>query len=747
MEYQYSTMTEQVTYDTNVQVPTDVLIHPVKDQQDGNKLLSAPLNQIPIPDNTNSNYGFNQTEPTVQQSLTKEMSTGSSLKVSQNSAVLGNNNSTTVSMSWANRVKATNVTNESSALISTQTVQPATNANTTQPVISTTVRESVAVEEDIEIDSALLAGMCDAKERIALLRLETVLLDFMHCEASWLEVGGPYNSTVYSDNNRLIVRNTDESATSLNGFPEPVPGQRQTSFQKCILHKCADRFKIIREPGIMLFGALRLIKLSSSKIPTRLLKDLDPSEYLNNANVYDSRQSYNTNHNYEARQQQQYATPTGINNSKVYNVPEQQSTATIASLNRSLGNVTVTETREGTAPPVANTNTGVTTGATMKPKKMKIMKRADKPNASASIDSAQQKKFLRKHSSELSEKEKAYAEARARIFNEESAASSLVDVENKSSVTPTDTNTETESGSLSDILSSSVPVPEALHTDSSETTRRPDSPSQVKEDVLASTSASGQNGENLQQSSSNGSSSNLPLLESKAVYRNRAEEAADPDFRRHRNNHMMVSSAPMFGISPSVVPTGPLHTQSATTTIPSYSNTPSWIQSTVTPYPTMHHPHLQSQVMQQPPHAAPYQVQTTARQHAPPQYQQYPSQHYMYQQQPYPMQVPMYDVGMSPMGQAGNVASAGKFQHQQQHQPNVYKDFNNGGRYYNNNSTTGSNVHYQNGNAMAKQRNAATLKAAAPAFYPSKPSQSTPNDVNSNIGDSVKTSDHSEEQI
>ena len=57
-----------------------------------------------------------------------------------------------------------------------------------------------------------------------------------------------------------------------------------TTFQRCILHRLADRFGIVRQPGSLLPGAIRLIKLPQSQVPTLLLQDwiVDMEENLKN---------------------------------------------------------------------------------------------------------------------------------------------------------------------------------------------------------------------------------------------------------------------------------------------------------------------------------------------------------------------------------------------------------------------------------------------------------------------------------
>ena len=107
--------------------------------------------------------------------------------------------------------------------------------------------------------------MRDPRERHALLRLEQTMIDFMKEETTgYIEVGGPNNSIVISPRGNI----GKNEATCLTGRP--------TSFQRCYLHRLADRFGIVRETNDN--GMIRLIKIKGeSSIPSRLLIDLEPS--------------------------------------------------------------------------------------------------------------------------------------------------------------------------------------------------------------------------------------------------------------------------------------------------------------------------------------------------------------------------------------------------------------------------------------------------------------------------------------
>ena len=198
------------------------------------------------------------------------------------------------------------------------------------------------------IDSALISAMRDPRERFALLRLEQTMVDFMKAESvEAIDVGGPYNGVVV-------------------GLGKPLGESlgRQTSFQRCWLHRLADRFCIAREPSSQLDGMIRCLKTVESEIPKRLLINLEPHEYLPDGEG-------------------------GMNG-----------------LTNSLASAAI-----GVKHP--------------RQRKMKIMKRnSSSNNSSGSLkevgsDAGGPRGTAGLKGKKLSDKEKAYAEARARIFNEE----------------------------------------------------------------------------------------------------------------------------------------------------------------------------------------------------------------------------------------------------------------------------------------------------------------------------------------
>jgi len=179
------------------------------------------------------------------------------------------------------------------------------------------------------------------------------MLDFMREETTgYIEVGGPNNSVVVSPSGNI-------GKSSL----EAPPAGRQTSFQRCCLHRLADRFGIVRETNEN--GMIRLVKVKGeSAIPSKLLIDLDPSEYA-----------------------------------------VEETSSDVRGLSQKLSDTSI-----------ANKP---------KPQKMKIMKRSSSGlGSSSSLKSEGGKGNSSRNRKKLSDKEKAYAEARARIFNESGASDS-----------------------------------------------------------------------------------------------------------------------------------------------------------------------------------------------------------------------------------------------------------------------------------------------------------------------------------
>jgi len=235
------------------------------------------------------------------------------------------------------------------------------------------------------VDSALLAAMRDSRERVALLRLEQVMIDFMNISDGYLEVGGPFNSVVLSPSKR-------------NGLTQDVHGGgRQTSFQRCLLHRLADRFGILREAGTLMEGSIRLVKQKDSRVPKKLLLDHIDGE----------------------------GKVVGVENGG--SPDDNKESATSSSQNK------------------ANPK-----------RKMRIMKRlSNAENGRGNANSNSNTPKARKNKN-FSEKEKAYAEARARIFSDEGNNGNNISSRSISSEHPNTYNSQTLNPS-----SANVPQPRA----------------------------------------------------------------------------------------------------------------------------------------------------------------------------------------------------------------------------------------------------------------------------------------------
>lgn len=238
----------------------------------------------------------------------------------------------------------------SSAQVPSVTPKNLNNNGSEIPIPSTRIEAtSVTLKNGTSVDSALLSAMRDDRERVALLRCENTMIEFIKAEnVQEIDVGGAYNSAIV-------------------GLPSqnPKPG-RQTSFQRCWLHRLADRFGIVRESISPEW--IKLKKTPESAIPSQLLINLGPSDYC---------------------------------------LPDDNSIQ--ATLNNSaLGNST--------------------TGANNKVKrnKMKIMRRSASSGSNNSENGSGKPSRTTSKKGTLTDKEKAYAAARARIFNSEDAVENEV---------------------------------------------------------------------------------------------------------------------------------------------------------------------------------------------------------------------------------------------------------------------------------------------------------------------------------
>jgi SUZ domain len=278
------------------------------------------------------------------------------------------------------------------------------------------------------VDSALLSALLndDMEECWALLRLEQTLIEFVqNTTTGWMEVGGPYNSVILyassstsSENltnttetndsrisrspnaetsHQVVSNNTHATSNPRMSQPPPQPQytfQQQTTFQRCVLHRLADRFNIIREPGrssCHTSNMLRLIKMPNTCIPKISL-----AEYY---------------HKYIVSSQ---------SNEDVGEGTTDPTEGLMASM--SLSEVDP----EGLDPPTP----------------LKIMKRTSSQSSSKKHKEQDLKMSASSASSTLDsnyeDKERAYAEARARIFQDSEASAVTVDPENDAANPDTD---------------------------------------------------------------------------------------------------------------------------------------------------------------------------------------------------------------------------------------------------------------------------------------------------------------------
>jgi len=347
-----------------------------------------------------------------------------------------------------------------------------------------TTTTTTTTKDDSDIDSALLCAMRDGRERTALWKVEHALVDFMnkpHCQ--YLEVGGLGNSIVLGPSRQHIPHCDTTSTSSTTTYA--------TKFQRCWLHRLADRFRIVRTNGILLEGAIRLLKTPQSRIPTVLLYDLPESDYIDRDGVGGT-----------------------LDDDMMARVSDTTTTSTI-----------ITTTTTTTPPPPPTTTT---TSPDIPMGKLKIMKRKNGNNhksvPSKQTDDTKGHLLLRKASSSISEKEKAYEQARARIFSEEQSTSdstthtsaTTTGPQSSSSCTDNNNNNNNNNNSCHDIVTPST----ATHTSSSPL-RTVNANQQQSDDSPATTD----NNTNFPIHNKN----NTP---NKAVYRNYMDEVCDPDFRR-----------------------------------------------------------------------------------------------------------------------------------------------------------------------------------------------------------------------
>ena len=271
-----------------------------------------------------------------------------------------------------------------------------------------------------EVDSALLSALCDARERKALLRLEQVMVDFLKDKSSVsIEVGGAFNAIALNQNSfEDGIKNSNGEAAADGQMPvvsqqgqqelqyQQQRGLRQTSFQRLILHRLADRFNISREQifhpnagagnerGLVDVGMgtqqnfspglIRLVKTNESSVPSHLLIDIDLSLLIN----YKNPRARNFNGWGSNSNGANYIYEDGARN-----ITENMASATLEA------------------------QTSVASSSCKKSKKMVIMKRDSSGEGGSNLDgSGRGKQKGKSRRKKLEDREKAYEEARARIF-------------------------------------------------------------------------------------------------------------------------------------------------------------------------------------------------------------------------------------------------------------------------------------------------------------------------------------------
>jgi len=456
-----------------------------------------------------------------------------------------------------------------------------------------------------EVDSALLTALCDSKERKALIRLENVLVDFMKdASLASIDVGGAFNSIVVGlvqqQSSSADETTTNTTSTTTSGNEEDATtfvsshslglqdlqnqysrGVRQTSFQRLILHRLADRFNIVREqinnvnpaaaasPAAVVandrntserglvdvggnnsnynnnmnnnnwsapqqqqqqmtypLGLIRLIKTEESCIPVHLLNNLDLSLLVSYKNP--RARNYAPNNN-------------NINNNNNTNADE--------------GMRTLSDNMNGAS---LDNNMSVMPGPKKPNKKMVIMKRNSSSNTSGSGDGlANGKRESRSRRKKLEDREKAYEEARARIFGKEAAAAEGV-LEDQESDAAIQDNSAPPSNSCHSSFSVEDDGPLVRPGSADMTSSGHIVPSQLISGTTPNKARSASSSPEPQASNSQPASpreveggeqkQGQATSRTKAVYRNPQQEANDPDFRRRS---AYVPAAPM-----GVVPNG-----------------------------------------------------------------------------------------------------------------------------------------------------------------------------------------------
>mmetsp|Transcript_39992 Transcript_39992/g.96545 ORF Transcript_39992/g.96545 Transcript_39992/m.96545 type:complete len:744 (-) Transcript_39992:75-2306(-) len=301
-------------------------------------------------------------------------------------------------------------------------------------------------EIDDKVDSALLSALRDPKERLGLLKLEQVVMDFLEKQPQdpYIDIGGPYNSTVVSPSlgfmnlSSVVVQSSQSSSSSASSLPivfDEVAyqnlvtscGRTQTTFHKCLVHRLGDRFEMARERAYNAEGTyynnqyIRLCKTAETRFPLRRLLDIPQNEYYASDALQSSMQQMtiaSVGRFFGADAAAEVAGDRGLS----VRPPNNNS----SSSNGMSTDVFAEPSSSGA------TNTNPPTTGKSKNRKMVIMKRSSSNVSEGSSTSGRRSGLNNDKKStttktvnsrdSLSEKEKKYAEARARIFQQEQSS-------------------------------------------------------------------------------------------------------------------------------------------------------------------------------------------------------------------------------------------------------------------------------------------------------------------------------------
>ena len=361
-----------------------------------------------------------------------------------------------------------------------------------------------------------------------------------------MEVGGAYNAIVVKQSSIPIAEAGDRDGeiplVSRQGLDalihEQQRGQKQTSFQRLILHRLADRFGILREQinnvapdgrlvdvgGITQYtqnfspGLIRLVKTDGSSMPRNLIIDVDLGLLTNYRNP---RANRNFQNGYGG-----YASGGGYN-SGYQNSGYGQFDDGTAQITDQMGSATL------------GSNEAIAAAAPKKTKKKMVIMKRDSSTGDAKDKS--KSKGKKKTKKKIEDREKAYEEARARIFGDAGGSS------------------EADEGGDEVVVRSSAAAAAAaqdcttpLHSRQSSFSAGSESgsPDAAGEDRVAS---------RAEQSSGEADSASRSYYKKKpgsggngganggrvrAVVRNPQQEANDPDFRRRNDVRPAYAPAP-----------------------------------------------------------------------------------------------------------------------------------------------------------------------------------------------------------